>query len=260
MNTAATILRFQIGDVLRSRWVLVYGGLLLLLTDLLYRLGGSGDRVVLSLMNVILLLVPLMSVVFGTMYLYHARDFSTLLLAQPITRRSLFFGLYGGLTIPLALALVLGVGAPFLWHGATAAGPLAFLLAAGVLLTASFVALAFLVAVWIDDRAQGLGGAVLLWLATGIVYDGLLLLVVVLFGAYPLERPLLALTFTNPIDLARVVLLLSLDAAALMGYTGAVFQRFFGTAWGIALAAASLVVWVAWPLAAGMARFRRKDF
>jgi len=261
MTATTTILRFQIGDVLRSRWVMVYGILLLLLTDLLFRLAGTGDRVVFSLMNVVLLLVPLMSTVFGTMYLYHARDFTTLLLAQPVPRRSLFLGLYGGLTIPLTLAFVLGVGVPFLWHGATAAaGPLTLLLAAGALLTASFTALAFLVAVSIDDRAKGLGGAVLVWLTTGVVYDGVLLLVVVLFGTYPLERPLLALTFANPIDLARVLLLLSLDTAALMGYTGAVFQRFFGTSWGIALAAVTLLFWVAGPLAVGMRRFRRKDF
>ena len=44
-----------------------------------------------------------------------------------------------------------------------------------------------------------------------------------LFADYPIERPMLGLMLANPVDLARVVLLLRFDVSALMGYTGAVF-------------------------------------
>ena len=50
---------------------------------------------------------------------------------------------------------------------------------------------------------------------------------------YPLELPLLGLTLLNPVDLGRVLLLLQFDNAALLGYTGAVFERFFGSALGM---------------------------
>jgi Cu-processing system permease protein len=84
--------------------------------------------------------------------------------------------------------------------------------------------------------------------------------VVAIFADYPIERPLLALSFANPIDLGRMLMLLRLDVAALMGYTGAVFQRFFAGTPGIALASAALAGWVIIPLALGSRAFRRKDF
>jgi Cu-processing system permease protein len=83
---------------------------------------------------------------------------------------------------------------------------------------------------------------------------------VALFADYPLETPLLILTLLNPLDLGRVALLLDLDAAALLGYTGAVFQRFLGTAEGLALAVTALVAWTLVPLALGFRRFQRRDF
>ena len=58
----------------------------------------------------------------------------------------------------------------------------------------------------------------------------------------------------------RILLLLQLDTAALMGYTGAVFERFFGSAVGIAIAGSALVLWTLIPVGLGLRRFRTKDF
>jgi Cu-processing system permease protein len=93
-----------------------------------------------------------------------------------------------------------------------------------------------------------------------VLYDGLILLVVTLFAEYPLERPLIGLTLLNPVDLGRVLLLLRFDVAALMGYTGAVFERFFGTGWGTIVAVGALVLWTVLPYILSLRRFRTKDF
>jgi Cu-processing system permease protein len=98
------------------------------------------------------------------------------------------------------------------------------------------------------------------WLLLGLLYDGVVLLVVAMFSDYPIERPLLVITFANPIDLGRMLMLLQLDVAALMGYTGAVFQHFFAGTSGTALASAALAAWVLIPLVLGARLFRRKDF
>lgn len=261
--TSAKVLRYELQDLRRSRWVLGYALLLLLLTDALLRFGGGGPRAVLSLMNVVLVFVPLVSVVFGTMYLYGARDFVELLLAQPVGRGSLFAGLYAGLAAPLALAFLTGVGLPFLWSAPADApvGPaLAMLLAAGVLLTLAFTALAFLISLVFEDRAKGLGAAILAWLAATVLYDAVIVLVATAFSDYPLEWPLLGLTLLNPVDLGRVLLLLQFDTAALMGYTGAVFERFFGSVLGTLMATSALALWCAAPLVLARRRFGRKDF
>ena len=261
--TALKILRYQLRDVLRSRWVIGYTLLLLAATELLFRFGGSGERVVLSLLNVVLILLPLVSLVFGTMYFYHARHFIELLLTQPVGRGALFAGLFGGVVLPLAGGFLAGTGIPFLLHGGaegSAPTALGMLLVLGVLLTLVFTALAFAVALHVTDRATGLGAAILLWLGFTVVYDGALLLAVVTFSSWPLEGPALVATLLNPVDLGRVLLLMQFDVAALMGYTGAVFSRFLGSFAGTGIAVGALIAWAALPFLLARRKFLRTDF
>ena len=261
LGAAARVALYQMRDVARSRWLIAYTLFFLLLTDALFRFGGGGSRTLLSMVDIVLFIVPLVTIVFGTMYLYNAREFTELILAQPVRRRAVFGGLYAGLVVPLATGFVVGTGLPFLLHGTgDAAATLAAVLGIGVLLTFVFGALALLIAIRADDRLTGLGIAIGVWLVSAVVYDGLVLLVVSIFADYPLERPMLGAMLANPVDLARVVLLLRFDVAALLGYTGAVFAQFFGGAKGTAIAAGALAVWVAVPLALAARAFTRKDF
>lgn len=260
---AFKITRYQLRDVLRSNWLLAYGLFFLLATDALFRFGGDGERVVASLMNVVLAIVPLVAMVLGAMYLYGAREYTELLLSQPIRRGALFTGLYAGLAIPLNLALVVGVGVPFALHaglGGGGAAALATLLLTGALLTAVFVALAFVIALRTEDRTRGLGAVLLVWLLLAVVYNGLVLFAIQVFAAYPLQHAVIAMTLLNPIDIGRVLLLLNLEISALMGFTGAVFERFFGGATGRAITLAALLVWLAVPFVLGRRVFVRKDF
>jgi Cu-processing system permease protein len=256
------VLASQLRNVLRSRWLVGHALLLLGVTILLLRFGGSGERALLSLVNLVLLLVPLVSVVFGTLYVYNAREFVELLLAQPVGRGAVYLALFAALAVPQTLALWLGVGGPLAARALVETGTLralVMLLAAGTCLVLVFTAFALCVAVLIEERSRGFGAALLVWLACTVVYDGVILLVLTAFRDYPLETPVLILTFLNPIDLARVVLLLTFDVALLMGYTGSIFASLFGTALGIGLAFGMLLVCAAVPLVAGFRWFRRKD-
>jgi Cu-processing system permease protein len=262
-GVTAKVIGYELSDVVRSRWLAAYTLFFLAATEALLRFGGGGTKALLSLMNVVLLLVPLVGAVFGTMYLYNAREFTELLLAQPVRRDQLYAGLYLGLALPLSGGFAVGLAAPFLIHGADAPGEwrlLATLLLTGVALTFVFVALAFVIALRTEDRVKGLGAAVGVWLLFSLLYDGVVLLAVLLLGDYPLERPLLGLMLANPVDLARVLLLMQFDVSALMGYTGAVFEKFFGGGSGIAAATAALALWVAAPVALGVRAFRKRDF
>lgn len=261
-RTTRKIVKYEVRDVLRSRSLIAYAVFFLLVTDVLLRFGG-GARAAMSLMNVVLLLIPLVSIVFGTIYLYNAREFTELLLAQPVHRRQLFAGQYLGLALPLAAAFVVGLGGAVAFHAREDAGhggTLAVVAACGVMLTFVFTAFATLIAARIDDKVRGIGVAIGLWLALTVLYDGLVMLGLMSFADYPLERPALALMLANPIDLARVLILMRLDVAALMGYTGAVFEKFFGSAGGTLLASMALVLWTGVPLLLGARRFQRKDF
>lgn len=257
--TTLKILKYQLRDVIRSRWILFYGLFFLVATDALFRFGGDGERVMVSLMNVVLYVIPLAAAMLGALYLYNSREYVELLLAQPIRRRSLFRGLYLGLAGPMVAAFVAGTGLPFLYHGELGGG-LAILLLCGALLTAVFVAIAFAIALATEDRVKGVGMAMLSWLFFAVVYNGLTLLAIQLYSDYPLQKPVIAMIMLNPIDLGRILLLLNLEVSALMGFTGAVFRRFFGSGLGQALTAAALFVWVAVPFLVGERSFLRKNF
>jgi Cu-processing system permease protein len=263
VTTFRRVLGSQLRNVARSRWVVGYAALLLATTILLVRFGGTGERALLSLVNVVLLALPLVSVVFGTLYVYSAREFIELLLAQPVGRGAVYLALFGGLALPLSAAAIIGIGAPLGIQAVrepSVIGPLLMLLTVGVLLTLVFTAFALCVSVLVEDRARGFGAALMVWLGCTVVYDGLILLVLTTFRSYPLEGPVLLLTFLNPIDLARVVMLLTFDVALLMGYTGTIFAKFFGTAGGLAAGLAMLLGCALVPLAVGYRWFRRKDF
>lgn len=249
-------------DALRSRWILVYTAAFLLLTEGLLRFSGGDAKAVLSLATASLMIIPLATLVLATIYVYNTREFTELLLAQPIRRSAMYTGLYLGLALPMVAGFVAGVGLPFIARGGgdpAQRGAIIALLLVGSALTFAFTAIAFCIALRADDRLRGVGIALGVWLLASVLYDGAVLTFVALFSDYPIERPLVALTLANPVDLARVIMLLQLDVAALMGYTGAVFERFFA-AWGIALAAAVLILWIAAPVMLGARRFVRKDF
>jgi Cu-processing system permease protein len=62
------------------------------------------------------------------------------------------------------------------------------------------------------------------------------------------------------VDLGRILLLLNLDVSAMMGFTGAVFQQFFGSGVGQGVTLVALFLWLAVPFLVGQRAFVRKNF
>jgi len=226
-------------------------------------LNNNLSNAVITLMNVIIILVPLIGTIFGVMYYYNSKEFTELLLAQPIKRSSIFLGQYLGVAISLSLSLVLGLGIPFVTYGLFESAIIwnfFSLLTTGVFLTFIFTALAFNIALSNENKIKGFSYAILLWLFLAVIYDGLFLLSLMYFQNYPLDKFSLIATMFNPIDLSRILILLQLDIAALLGYTGAVFKQFFGTSLGFIMAMAMLGFWVVLPVARMLFVAKRKDF
>lgn len=248
---------------MRSRWTYIYCGFYLLLTLSLFWLSSDLSKVIISLMNVILVLIPLIATMFGVMYYYNSREFAELLLAQPVRRTYIFLGQYLGVAVSLSLSLLIGVGLPFIFYGIFGSREIwnyIVLLMAGVSLSFIFSAIAFLVALRNENRIMGFGLAILAWLFFAILYDGLFLLALAGFSDYPLEKFAMLGSFLNPIDLSRILILLKLDISALMGYTGAVFQKFLGSGVGMTVALLSLLGWVVLPAWGIRTVSLKKDF
>jgi Cu-processing system permease protein len=134
------------------------------------------------------------------------------------------------------------------------------LLVAGFFLTFIFVAIAFSIGLSNENRIKGFGYAILVWLFMAVIYDGLFLLFLMAFNEYPLDKGALVATMLNPIDLARILVLLKLDVSALLGYTGAVFQKFFGTGIGLAASLGVLSLWTVVPVLDIVRKANKKDF
>ncbi len=257
------ILKYCFYDLIRSRWSYVYFLFYLLLGFMLLFLNNDLSKAVITLLNIIIVLVPLIGTIFGIMYFYNSKEFTELLLAQPIRRRSIFLGLYLGVAGSLSVSLFLGLGIPFVLYGLLKSGVIwdfGLLLLIGTALSFIFTALSFNIAVTQDNKIKGFGYSVLLWLFMAVIYDGLFLLSLIFFEEYPLDRYSLGATLLNPIDLSRILILLKLDIAALLGYTGAVFKGFFGTNAGFLIAMSVLSLWVVLPAGRMIFKAERKDF
>ena len=179
------------------------------------------------------------------------------MLVQPVNIKSFFLGDYVSVASSLCMAYLIGVGAPCLIFGANQSAMTLMII--GIILTLVFVSLAFLSAVLTRDKAKAIGIALLFWFYSALIYDGLLLWVVYNFSDYPLEKVTLGLIALNPVDLARIIMLMQLDISALMGYTGAFYKEFFGSILGNAFANSILILWVIVPLWLAARIFAKKD-
>ena len=257
------ILKYSFYDLMRSRWSYVYFAFYLALGFVLLFLNNDVDKAIITLLNIIIVLTPLIGTIFGVMYYYNSKEFTELLLAQPIKRSTIFIGQYLGVSISLTLSLVLGLGIPFLMYGifmSSAIFDFGLLLIVGSFLNFIFVALAYNIALSNTNKIKGFGYAILMWLFLAVIYDGLFLISLMVFNEYPLDKFSLIATMFNPIDLSRILILLKLDISALLGYTGAVFKKFFGTNFGLIFSLFVMSLWVLFPILRINLKLRKKDF
>jgi Cu-processing system permease protein len=257
------ILKYSFFDLIRSRWSYVYLFFYLLLSSVLLFLNNDLSKAVITLMNVITILVPLIGTIFGIMYYYNSKEFTELLLAQPIRRSSIFIGQYLGVALSLSMSLIIGLGIPFALYGLFQSSEIwdfLLLIITGTFLTLIFTALAFNIALYNENKIKGFSYAILLWLFMAVIYDGLFLLSLILLDSYPLDGLSIGATMFNPIDLSRILILLKLDISALLGYTGAVFQKFFGTGLGLFVSLSVLSLWVTIPVLNIYRKSKKKDF
>ncbi|MCB0493454.1 MAG: ABC transporter permease subunit [Cyclobacteriaceae bacterium] len=251
------IAKYVLLDILRNRFVILYTFFLFLVTLSMFSLEGNSDKAILSLLNIILMVVPLVSIIFTTIHFFNSYEFIELLLSQPINRKAIFLSEFSAVSIALCLAYVIGVGVPVTLF--SQGMDTVYLIISGMLLTLVFVALAFCASVLTRDKAKGIGVSLLFWFYFTLIYDGFVLYVIYAFNDYPLDKVTLALVSLNPVDLARIIILLKLDISALMGYTGAFYKQFFGSSMGIIYSFVFLLIWAALPLSISLRKFLKKD-
>lgn len=244
-------------DILKNRIVAIYTILLGILSWSAFGLEDTSAKGLLTILNIILFTVPLVSVLFSTIYLYNSSEFVEMLLSQPVKRTKIWLSLFWGLSLSLMAAFLVGAGIPLMVYAADAVGFM--MITTGCLISVIFVSLAFLSATLTRDKAKGIGIVIMLWLYFALLFDGLVLFLLFQLADYPIENIMVGLTALSPIDLARILILLHLDVSAMMGYTGAIFKEFFGTGTGLVISFLLLVLWAAIPFLLSLRRFKKRD-
>ena len=251
------ILIYVVLDIIKNKIVVVYTIILALFSWSAFSLEDNAAKGLLTLLNIILLTVPLVSILFSTIYIYNSNEFVELLVSHPIKRTKIWWSLYAGLCSSLVIAFILGAGIPlFIYADLSKA---IMMISVGALVSVIFVSLAFLSSILSRDKAKGIGVSILLWLYFALLFDGLVLFLLFQFGDYPIEKMMVGITALSPIDLSRILILLQLDGSAMMGYTGAIFQDFFGTTLGLFLSYFLLVLWALIPFGLSLRKFKKKD-
>ena len=156
------ITRYVIVDILRNRIVLAYTLFLLIISFSVFTLEDTGEKGLLSLLNITLIIVPLVSIIFSTIYTYNSAEFIELLVSQPLKRRTIWLSLYYGLSTSLGISFLIGAGIPIILYQPTTTGFV--MIGAGIMLSVIFAAIALFGAVLIRDKAKGIGISILLWL------------------------------------------------------------------------------------------------
>ncbi len=251
------IIKFVLIDIMRNKIVIAYAVLLGLLSWTVFSMEDSGNKGVLTMLNIVLLVVPLVTVLFATIYIYNSAEFVELLLSQPVQRKQVWISLFIGLSLSFVGAFLLAAGLPLLLFADFV--PALFLTVTGCLVSVIFISIAFLAAILSRDKAKGIGVAILIWLYFALLFDGLVLFILFQFAEYPIEKPMVLLSATSPLDLARILNLLQIDASAMMGYTGAIFKDYFGTGIGLIISFSVLLLWAVLPFYFSLRIFKRKD-
>ena len=127
------LIKYVITDILRNKIVSIYTLLLFIISFGVFQLDDTTNKGLLSLLNLVLFIVPLVSLIFSTIYLYNSAEFIELLVSQPLGRKSIWLSLYTGVAVSLSISFLLGTGIPILLYSSDTTGTI--LIIAGTLLT-----------------------------------------------------------------------------------------------------------------------------
>jgi Cu-processing system permease protein len=269
----AVIAREEYRRALEARWLFAFAVLFaaIVLGLSFFGLAQSREvgfqgfaRVTMSLLNLVLIIVPLTGLLLGVTSIAGSGESLSLLLAQPVTRSEVLLGKFLGLAAALTIAQALGFGGGGLVvalnAGADQVPGFLALTALSLVLGWLYLAAALLIATLWPDRLKAMSAALLLWLLNVVAYDLVVLGATAFLRGVPLQSVLFPALLLNPVDLVRVLTTLAVGSGALFGPTSAVLMRMFGAGAGIALGAATLAAETLIPLALAILVFRRRDW
>lgn len=268
LRTVWTLAQKELRDALRNRWFVLYTltfiGLALALSYM--SLAGAGiagfagfGRTAASLINLVLLIIPLMALTVGAQSLAQEAEHGTLayLLAQPVTRGEVFAGKYAGLALSLLASLALGFGIAGLVLAVNggAGSPAAYfgLTWQTFLLSLTMLSVGFLISALTKRAGIAIGVGLFLWLAFVFLGD-LGLMSTAITMRLPIEQ-LFWLALANPLQTFKMAAILDINATLdVLGPAGIYAMQEHGAQLRAFLLAIT-GLWIVLPATAAYVRF-----
>jgi Cu-processing system permease protein len=259
----------------RSRWTQIFAAafavLVLAIAASGYILsGGSGvqdfARTAASLLQLVVLIVPLASLMMGILAMTPERGSAEMLYAQPLRRSSVLAGTWLGLFEALVGAQLIGFGAAglaiFFQNGDEGLAAYGVVVLASAVLTAVFLSIAAAISVGQlgRRRVRALAIGLAIWFSLALVFDIVVLGAATMLRSGDASRLLIVSALVNPIDAIRTGAFLGVEGTAAFGPASQALFRFTHGPIGAAeLIAASLILWIVAPMAVAGRRLRRID-
>jgi len=263
----------ELRDALRNRWFLLYtiAFVALSLAFSYLALAGAGivgfagfGRTAASLINLVLLIIPLMALTVGAQSLAGEQEKSTLsyLLAQPVSRVEIFLGKYLGLALSLLASLTLGFGISgvvIALGGAGAVDPLAYVLLVGLafLLSLTMLSVGLLVSAFTRKASVAVGIGLFLWLLS-VFFGDLGMMGTAMALRVPIAN-LFLLSLSNPLQVFKMMAILDIQSTLdILGPAGLYAMRKYGD--GLySLLLGVLLLWILLPGLLAYARLAAKN-
>ena len=268
----AVVMGKEAADSRRNRWfilfTIVFAGLALGLSLLgfsgigTFGIAGFG-RTVASLINLVMLIVPLMGLMLGAISISGERERGSLLplLAQPIMPTELLMGKYLGTAVALMAAILFGFGFSGIviaWRGGLAQfSHYLMLVGLTVLIGLVHLSIGFLISTFTSKSTTALSIALILWLAIVFISDlGLIGTTVVLRLAPPV---LLAFTLMNPVQVFKLATIYIIQGdMEILGAVGLYAADVFG-GFLFPMLMILFLLWVFLPLLLSLIVFQRRS-
>ncbi|MCP5050813.1 MAG: ABC transporter permease subunit [bacterium] len=263
------IARMELFDSARKQWLQMVGILFFVICIAVSYFGLAGTqftslrRTTISLLNLMLFILPLISMLIGAISIAGNRDSLEFFLSQPLKRREFFLGKYIGLATTLLIWVVFGFGGSGLVlaskTGSRGLTDFLILMVLSYLLSLAFLSISFLISAIVMEKSLTTLSVIVMWLWFTLFYDLVVIGLMRLIQELPVKSPMLFMLLLNPVDIARSGFLINSDMAGLLGPTGAFLNKMAGTPLGLITLAAGLLLWIIVPLVIGTYIFSRRD-
>ncbi|WP_374724259.1 ABC transporter permease [Calidifontibacillus erzurumensis] len=262
-HTIKVLIEKELLDSIRNRWFFTFLVTFIILAFSIIYMGiikstGLGfesfNKTTGSLLNLILFLVPMITLLLGSTSISGEKEHGTLnlILSKPISAVEYILGKYFGIATALMLTIVVGFGlmgmvVAFKVSIADARSYIIFVLLS-LLLVLSFLSISMFISVLVKKRITAIIVSTIIWFFFILVYDLIVMACANFFQGTSMALFLLISILLNPADSVRTLAIVNLGGETIFGPSLIELTRMITNVSSELLLIAAIFAWIIIPL------------